>query len=117
MVDDDERVRSVIRRSLARSGYVVLEAEHGAEALSVAESQGGAIDLLVTDIVMPGIDGREVGRKLIALRPELRGILYVSGYAPQVVDGIGSLGDHTVFLHKPFTVESLLESVRNLLDA
>jgi two-component system cell cycle sensor histidine kinase/response regulator CckA len=116
VVDDDERVRTILHRSLGAKGYAILEAAHGAEALSIARTHGGAIDLVVTDIVMPGLDGRELGRRLFELRSELRGILYVSGYAPQVVDGFGSLGERSLFLHKPFSTDAVLEAVRSLLD-
>ena len=116
VVDDDERVRSILRRTLAGRGYAVLAAEHGAEALRIAEAEGSAIDLVVTDIVMPGMDGRELGRRLRDLRSEIRGTVYISGYAPQVVDGIGSLGERSIFVHKPFSTNTILEAVRTLLD-
>jgi CheY-like chemotaxis protein len=116
VVDDDERVRNIVHRSLGAKGYSILEAAHGAEALSIARAHGGAIDLVITDIVMPGIDGRELARRLGDLRSELRGIVYISGYAPQVVDGFGSLGERSLFLDKPFSTDELLEAVRSLLD-
>ena len=67
-------------------------------------------------VVMPGIDGRELGRRLLALRAELRGVVYISGYAPRVVDGLESLGEHALFLRKPFTVAECRDFLSWLLN-
>ena len=114
VVEDDPRVLRVTRRTLERAGYRVVVAKDGNEALAVAKAGLGAPDLLVTDIVMPGLSGRAVAEQLRELRPRMP-VLFVSGY-PQDLEGGGApFGDATC-LPKPFTPGGLLERVRALLD-
>jgi CheY-like chemotaxis protein len=93
----------------------VLEAFDGAEALKLAADHGGAIDLLVTDVVMPRKTGPQVAAELVAQRPELK-VLYVSGYADEAIVPLALAGPDTAFLQKPFTHDGLAAAVRELLD-
>jgi two-component system cell cycle sensor histidine kinase/response regulator CckA len=116
VAEDDEQVRAVVRRVLARAGYQVLEASSGSEALAVAERHLDSIDLLVTDVVMPEMGGPELAAALKARRPELR-LLYMSGYTDDAVLRHGILEGEVAFIQKPLTPELLLRKVRDTLDA
>jgi CheY-like chemotaxis protein len=115
LAEDERAVRGFARRTLEEYGYMVLEAAGGAEALTIAASHAGPIALLVTDVVMPGLQGHQLAEKLTAARPGLR-TLYVSGFTDNSVIHHG-LPDHGLaFLAKPFTVDALGEAVRRVLD-
>ncbi len=114
LVEDEESVRELVRLTLAARGYKVLEAENGECGLRVAESCKEHIDILITDVVMPGIGGRELARKLLALRPGIS-VLYLSGYTEDAVVTHGALGANTAFLQKPFTLQNLARKVREVL--
>lgn len=116
LVEDQEKVRTLIRESLQRNGYTVLEAGHGMEALQVSEQHEGSIDLLVTDIVMPQMGGRELVQHLTPLRPEMK-VLYISGYTDNAFAQNNSVGSDVAFLQKPFTPDVLIRKVREVLDA
>jgi CheY-like chemotaxis protein len=116
LVEDEEAVREVKRRILARGGYSVLEARDGNEALRVASRHQGPIHLLVTDVVMPGMGGRQLAEQLSALRPEMRA-LFVSGYPGDAVVEHGILEGEVHFLQKPFSPSVLARKVREVLDA
>jgi PAS domain S-box-containing protein len=116
LVEDARRVRAVLREILEMHGYRVLEARNGPEALRVSAAHPGAIDLLVTDVVMPHMSGAELAQRLTALRPSLR-VLYVSGYADDATVRHGAAGAGRAFLAKPFTPDALAGLVRRLLDA
>jgi two-component system cell cycle sensor histidine kinase/response regulator CckA len=114
IAEDEEAVRSLTTRILKQAGYSVLAARSGDEALRVSELHPGSIDLLLTDVVMPGMFGNELAERLAKLRPNLQ-VLYMSGYidtsfaqAPQT--------EPIAFLPKPFSQEELLMQVRDLLD-
>jgi len=111
VVEDDVGVRGVARRVLERNGYTVLEAGHGAEALRCVAERPDAVDLVLTDVRMPGIDGRELARRLRADHPTLR-VMLMSGYSSEG----GETGD-LPFLPKPFTPAALLVAVREAIDA
>ena len=115
LAEDEETVRRLARRVLERGGYTVLEASDGEEALRVAESYRGPIHLLVTDVVMPRLGGRDLAARLLARRPGLR-VLYVSGYTEEAVQRHGVLDPGTGFVEKPFTADLLAERVRRALD-
>ncbi len=115
VVEDENAVRSFTRMVLQRSGYQVIEASNGEEALSLAREQPGEIQLLVTDMVMPGMGGRQVAEALEQQRPGVR-VLYLSGYTENAIVQRGSLGSELPFLQKPFTMEALLRKVRQVLD-
>ncbi len=114
LVEDEESVRELVRLTLASRGYKVLEAENGEGGLRIAETCKEPIDILITDVVMPGIGGRELAKKLLALRPGIS-VLYLSGYTEDTVITHGALGPGTAFLQKPFTLQSLAEKVREVL--
>jgi PAS domain S-box-containing protein len=115
VVEDEASVRNSIKRILTRKGYAVLEARHGADALQVIDRSDGPVDLVVTDLMMPEMSGRELIRELQALQRPPR-IVVMSGYDEQSVMGQDSLPPGTGFLEKPFTVEGLLQTVRGALD-
>jgi len=115
IVEDDDGVRGVAARSLERLGYRVLVARGGAEALAAADEHDGPIDLLLTDVVMPGQDGRELAADLWARRPDLR-TLFMSGYTGEKLDDRGILESGAAFLPKPFTLGALALKVREVLD-
>ncbi|MGH9492069.1 MAG: response regulator [Terriglobales bacterium] len=115
LVEDEEGVRRLAREFLEQRGYRVLEARNGAEALAVAASHTGPIDLLVTDIVMPGMRGRELAEKLSSSRPRMK-ILYISGYTDGTIVENGELGPGSPFLEKPFSSDALARKVREVLN-
>ena len=114
LVEDEESVRELVRVTLTSRGYNVLEAENGECGLRIAEEYKEHIDILVTDVVMPGIGGRELARKLLLLRPGIS-VLYLSGYTEDAVVTPGALGPSTAFLQKPFTLQNLAKKVREVL--
>jgi PAS domain S-box-containing protein len=116
VVEDEPGVRAVILRTLREQGYTVLEARHGLEALHLGTQPLEKIDLLLTDVVMPQVSGREVAENLTRAHPELR-VLYMSGYTDDAVVRHGILSEGAVFLQKPFTPDVLAHKVREVLDA
>jgi signal transduction histidine kinase/CheY-like chemotaxis protein len=115
VAEDDSMVRALIRVTLESSGYTVLEASSGEAAVELCESYGGPVDLLVTDMVMPGMGGRALADRLTMTRPDLR-VLYVSGYAEtEVLEEPGGTPG-TAFVQKPFTPDELALRVRSLID-
>jgi PAS domain S-box-containing protein len=116
VVEDQEEVRTLIRKILEARGYRVLAAANGAAALQAAALHPGPIHLLLSDVIMPGMSGREVSRLLTPTRLSLR-TLYVSGYTDESIVQHGVLEPEVEFLQKPFTAEGLLRRVREVLDA
>jgi two-component system cell cycle sensor histidine kinase/response regulator CckA len=115
LVEDQEQVRSLARLVLTRHGYTVLDAPDPLEALLIAERHPATIHLLLTDVVMPRMDGRRLSERLSAARPNLC-VLFMSGYAGGTLIQDGALASKVGFLQKPFTPERLLVAVRALLD-
>ncbi|MET0286361.1 MAG: PAS domain S-box protein [Polyangiales bacterium] len=115
LVEDDDQVRTLARTALRRQGYQVLEAEHGEQALTLCEQHVGNIHLLLTDVVMPRMGGRELAERLAALRPDMK-VLYMSGYANDDILTRGILTDEVTLLQKPITPSSLARKVREVLD-
>lgn len=115
VVDDDASVLRVASKVLVRAGYDVLEANGGPEALQLADERDGALDLLLTDVVMPGMSGRELGQELTARYPGIR-VLYMSAYTEDEVILQGVRVAEVNFIAKPFTVQGLRVKVREVLE-
>ena len=116
LVEDEGMVRGLAKTILEGCGYVVLEASNGAEALGLARQHGGAIDLVLTDVMMPVMGGFELVIKLIGDRPRTK-VLYMSGYTDQGLTHNGELSPAVAYLQKPFTPGALAKSVREVLDS
>jgi two-component system cell cycle sensor histidine kinase/response regulator CckA len=116
IVEDEDEVRALACEVLATYGYVVLQARTPAEALLIAERHTGPIQLLLTDVIMPGMSGRMLAEQLAPLRPEMS-VLYMSGYTDEAIVHHGTLDAGTPFIQKPFTPDALAAGVRRLLDA
>ena len=115
LVEDEAVVRTLAGESLRENGYRVLEARHGIEALSICEKHGGAIHLVITDIVMPLMGGGELGERLARLQPDLR-VLYMTGYTDDALGTQGVPSSGAAFLRKPFTPHTLATKVREVLE-
>lgn len=115
LVEDEAGVRELARAFLLRRGYQILEASSGQQALEMAASYRGAVNLLVTDVVMPGMSGRELAQRLTAARPEVS-VLYMSGYTDAAIVRHGILEEGIAFIGKPFTGQALAAKVREVLD-
>jgi CheY-like chemotaxis protein len=116
LVDDEPQVVTLVREMLLREGYTVMGASSGNEALDLVKSQDNRIDLLLTDIVMPDLNGRDLADQIKRLRPGLK-VLYMSGFMKETIlkyYGISITG--IPFLQKPFTRETLSRKVREVLD-
>ncbi len=116
LVEDEESVRELVKLTLLARGYKVLEAANGDSGLKTADSFKGRIDILITDVMMPGMGGRELSKKLLELRPEIC-VLYLSGYTEDAVVTEGAVGPAIAFLQKPFTLQNLAKKVRDVLRA
>ena len=114
LVEDEKGVRELAREYLEMSGYAVIEAEDGHTALELAAMHAGPIHLLLTDVVMPGISGRELAERIVNIRPGIK-VLYMSGYTDQAIVHQGILGSETVLLQKPFTLATLAAKLREVL--
>lgn len=115
VVEDEVRVRELVSRVLRNSGYTVLEANNGTEALGLCAHQNGSIQLLLTDVVMPGMNGRMLADRLKAAQPGLK-VMYMSGYTDDAIIHHGVLDSGAIFIQKPFTTDMLIRRVRETLD-
>ncbi len=115
LVEDDDAVRAVVRKTLESNGFTVVEARTGAEAKRLADDFPASIDFLITDLVMSEISGRDLAQQVAALRPGIK-VLYMSGYSDNAVLRHGMLTPDMEFLAKPFTQEKLLDKVRQILE-
>ena len=116
LVEDEEMVRELVRQLLVQQGYTVLTASGGAEALTICQRHTGPIHLLLTDVVMPQMSGRELSIFLASIRPETR-VLYMSGYTDDAIVHHGVLEPGTAFIQKPFTPEALEATIRKVLGS
>jgi len=115
LVEDEAAVRSSARRLLERHGYEVVEARHGRDALRILDEGGRRIDLVITDLVMPEMGGREMVERVRAHYPAMK-VLFMSGYSERAVTSDGSMPPGTGFVEKPFTVEQLIRRTSEILD-
>jgi len=115
LVEDAEPLRKLARSFLVEHGFQVLAAANGEEAIQLAKTSSRPIHLLLTDVVMPGMNGRALAEQLVPMQPQIR-ILYMSGYTDSFIAGHGVLEQGTHLLHKPFTEQALLRKVRQVLD-
>ena len=115
LVEDEDQVRKLASRILRDHGYIVLEARDGREGLSVCEAHRGTIDLLVSDVVMPELGGRELAERILTMRPDIK-VLFMSGHTQDVIlkEGVKA---GTPFLQKPFAPADLAHKVREVLDS
>jgi CheY-like chemotaxis protein len=116
LVEDEESVRELIAEALKAQGYNVLVAGNGHEALALAAPINCHIDLMISDVVMPGMSGRELAKRMAGSRPSMR-VLYLSGYTEDAIVHHGVLDPGTAFLQKPFSLDALACKVREVLDA
>ncbi|HEY2253927.1 MAG TPA: ATP-binding protein, partial [Planctomycetaceae bacterium] len=116
LVEDEEGVRILARKALEKYGYTVIEAPHPDAALRLVAEATGPIHILVTDVVMPNMSGRQLAERLQPERPDMR-VLYISGYTDDAVVRHGILEATMPFLSKPFTPDALVRKIRNVLDA
>ena len=116
LVEDDESVRNLVRTMLETKGYKVLAAAGADEAERLCEARTGGVDLLLTDVVMPEVNGRVLAERLAALSPSMR-ILFMSGYSDEAVYRHGEISPNASFIEKPFTDRTLARKVREVLDS
>jgi CheY-like chemotaxis protein len=115
LVENSEPLRALAKEFLRSSGYAVLDAENGRDAIRIAKAFGGHIHLLLTDVIMPGMGGKQLAEQFVTLRPAAK-VLYMSGYSDEGVVHSGLLGPQSNFLEKPFTRDVLLRTVRRVLE-
>lgn len=116
VAEDEPGVRSLVCMALRLRGYVVVEAQDGVEALTVGSQHQGPLHLLLTDVAMPQMNGREVAERLAAQRPDLK-VLFMSGYTDDALFRLGLMAPGVSFILKPFSPDALARTVRQVLDA
>jgi DNA-binding response OmpR family regulator len=109
-------VRTLTRQALRAQGYTVLDARHGTKAQEISEKFAKPIHLLLTDLVLPGMSGRDIADRALILRPQMK-VLFMSGHPDEVLSQQGILPSGAAFVRKPFTPESLARKVREVLDS
>ena len=115
IVEDDDSLRNLAQKALQQHGYRVLTAENGEDALRISKEHEGAIDLMITDVVMPKMGGKETAERLQPLHPQMK-VIYMSGYTDESIVHHGVLAPGLNFLEKPFSPEGLARKVREVLD-
>lgn len=116
LVDDEALLRRLVRRILQMNGYTVLEASGGMDAIQLCQQHEGPIHLLVTDVLMPGMNGQDLAERMMALRPHAR-VLYMSGCIDSALITLSDRKTEIAFIQKPFTPDALARKVRAILDA
>jgi two-component system, cell cycle sensor histidine kinase and response regulator CckA len=116
LAEDEDGMRELTRECLESSGFVVLEARDGKQALEIADRHLGPIHLLLTDLIMPGMSGHELAQEFLHLRPKTK-LLYMSGYTHDLITQHGVLEPGTALIEKPYNIDALLTRVRGILDA
>jgi two-component system, cell cycle sensor histidine kinase and response regulator CckA len=116
VVEDGEALRLFVREVLESAGYTVLDAEAPDKALSLVQSTPGAIHLVLTDMVMPRMNGQELAKRIATLKPEAR-FIFMSGYSDQAMGDEVTLEPGVLFLENPFTMDALLRMIRQALEA
>ena len=116
LVEDEPALLKLAASSLENCGYTILKASNGPAAIEIAAKHPGPIHLLLTDVIMPGMNGRELSNCLAPVRPEMR-VLYMSGYTDDVIGSAGTLDSHVAYLQKPFSPNDLARRVREVLSA
>jgi DNA-binding response OmpR family regulator len=116
VAEDEEAVRSLMRTILEKGGYIVIEAHDGTEALRIFREDHHAIDLVILDVVMPGMNGKDVYEGIKRIRPEQK-ILFSSGYPDDIIASKGVLEDGLVFISKPIKPTDFLKRIRDVLDS
>ena len=116
VVEDQDGIRELVREFLQGCGYKVLDAADGSAALKMANDCKSQIDLLLTDVVMPNVGGRELAQRLAQVRPGMK-VLFMSGYPDYSASGNDHLEDTAIVLQKPFSLESLARAIRSQFDA
>ena len=114
VVEDQEEVRSFVVKALAGYGYRVLQAAEGSQALTMAECHSGAIDVLLTDVVLPGMNGRELANRFRIVRPDTK-VIYTSGYTQDIIAHRGVLHDDISYIPKPYTADQIAAKVREAM--
>jgi CheY-like chemotaxis protein len=115
LVEDEDAVRALARRVLQDCGYTIVEARDGATAVSLGEQHRGRLHLVVTDVILPGMGGREAAERLLKLQPNVK-VLFLSGYTDDAVVRHGILEAEVALLQKPFSPMALAQKVREVLD-
>ena len=115
VVDDEEDLRDIMRRMLERRGFATLVAGDSDQAIAVCREHPGVIDVLVTDLGLPGVSGGDLARNASGLRPEM-GVVYISGLPKDIAVTKGLIGADALLVKKPFTSDLLLEALRSILD-
>jgi CheY-like chemotaxis protein len=116
VAEDEKSMLKVIQMGLEEKGYTVLTADNPLDAFLLSQQHGGRIDLLITDVVMPGMNGKELQERITQVRPGIE-VLFISGYTGEVIAKRGLLAEDTHFIQKPFTLRDLALKVREILDA
>jgi CheY-like chemotaxis protein len=116
LVEDEDEVRLLAADILKQLGYTVLESSNGPAALEIGPNRGRRVDLLLTDVIMPGMNGRELAERLRPAQPRIR-VLYMSGYTADALEPRALLDADRLVVQKPFTAEILAQRVREALDA
>jgi two-component system cell cycle sensor histidine kinase/response regulator CckA len=116
LAEDDAQVRGLVRDILVAKGYQVLEGQDAADTIAISKKYAGKVDLLLTDVIMPKMNGKELAEKLTSLRPGMR-VLYMSGYTENIIVQSSELDIGLSLLQKPFTPDGLLRKVREVISA